>query len=93
MNDSWKQDPRIKNMDKRKLDLLDSFAGRISQMPKNQLFHAVMELNLEAQKSGIQFSDQETELLAEILTGKLSPDQKQKLDTLRLLSRRLAGQK
>ena len=93
MNQSWKNDPRLKDMDPRKLDLLSSFATRIAQMPKNQLLSAFADLNLEAQKAGLTFTDQETQLIASILTGRLSPGEKRRLDTLRLHSKRLSRQK
>ncbi len=93
MNQSWKNDPRLKDMDPRKLDLLSSFATRITQMPKNQLLSAFADLNLEAQKAGLTFTDQETQLIASILTGRLSPGEKRRLDTLRLLSKKLSRQK
>lgn len=44
-------------------------------------------------KQGIQFSDQETAVIAEILTGHLSESDKKKLETLRLLSRKLSRKK
>lgn len=93
MNQSWKNDPRLRGMDPRKLELLTSFSARIAQMPKNQLLAAFADLNREAAKSGITFSDQETQLLASILTENLSSGEKRKLDTLRLLSKKLARQK
>ena len=93
MNQSWKNDPRLKDLDPRKLDLLSSFASRISQMPKVQLLTAFADLNLEAQKAGLAFTDQETQLIVSILTGRLSPGERRKLDTLRLLSKKLSRQK
>lgn len=90
---SWRNDPRLKGMNPKKLDLLVSFSNRITNMPKNQLLSAFMEFNQEAQKQNIQFSDQETAVIAEILTGHLSESDKKKLETLRLLSRKLSRQK
>ena len=54
---SWRNDPRLKGMDPKKLDLLVSFSNRIAHMPKNELLGAFMELNQETMKQGIQFSD------------------------------------
>ena len=85
MERSWKNDPRLKNMDRRKLDLLTSFADKIAKTPKEQLLSSFMELNLDAQKQGLQFTDPETGLLTE--------EDRKKLDTLRFLSRKLAWKK
>lgn len=93
MEQSWKTDPRLKTMNPQKLDLLISFSNRLSKMPKGQLLGAFVELNAEAQKKGIQFSDQETELITQILTENLPENEKKKLDTLRLLSQKLSRQK
>lgn len=89
---SWRNDPRLKGMNPQKLDLLVSFSNRIARLPKNQLLSAFMELNLETQKLGIQFSDQETAVIAEILTEHLSAGDRKKLETLRLLSKKLSQQ-
>ncbi len=93
MERSWKNDPRLKNMDRRKLDLLTSFADKIAKTPKEQLLSSFMELNLDAQKQGLQFTDQETGLLTDILTEGLPEEDRKKLDTLRFLSRKLAWKK
>ena len=93
MERSWKNDPRLKNMDRRKLDLLPSFADKIAKTPKEQLLSSFMELNLDAQKQGLQFTDQETGLLTDILTEGLPEEDRKKLDTLRFLSRKLAWKK
>lgn len=90
---AWRNDPRLAHMDPQKLDLLILFSNRIAQMPKSQLLGAFMDLTSEIQKKGLQFTDQETELIAEILTEHLSEGDKQKLDTLRMLSRKLSKQK
>lgn len=93
MEKSWKNDPRLQGMNPQKLDLLISFSNRLANMPKNQLLSAFVDFNLEAQKKGLQFTDQETELIAEILTENLPDSDRKKLDTLRLLSKKLSRQK
>ena len=87
MERSWMNDPRLKGMDSRKLKLLTAFADKIAKAQKGQLLNAFMELNLDAQKNGLQFTDQE------ILTEHLPEADKKKLDTLRFLSQKLAWKK
>ena len=93
MERSWMNDPRLKGMDSRKLKLLTAFADKIAKAQKGQLLNAFMELNLDAQKNGLLFTDQETGLLTEILTEHLPEADKKKLDTLRFLSQKLAWKK
>ncbi len=91
MDADWKNDPRLKAMDKEKVKLLEHFADRIKHTEKNQLMEAFMAMNLEAKQRGLQFNDKETNLIATILTSGMAPAEKKKLDTLRLLSKKLAG--
>lgn len=91
MDFNWKDDPRLKGMDAKKLEYLNEFADRVRQAPKDRLMATFLSLNMEASQKGIQFTDQETELLVSILTANMSPSEKKRLDTLKMLSRRLSG--
>lgn len=92
MEQSWKNDPRLKTMEPRKLDLLILFSNRLAKTPKGQLLGEFVNLNIEAQNKGLQFTDQETALITEILTESLPDSDRKKLDPLRLLSKKLSRQ-
>lgn len=89
MNSNWKQDPRLKNMNPNKLSMLTEFAKRVESAPKDQLFPTLMSLNAEASQKGIQFSDEETDLLISILSANMDPSERQRIESLRLLSKNL----
>lgn len=91
MNESWKQDPRVKTMHPEKIQFLTDLTTQIERTPKNQLTQKFLTLTLEANKRGISFSDQETDLLVSILSSYMSPADRGKIDTLRMLSRKLAS--
>lgn len=91
MDFNWKDDPRLKEMDAKKLGYLNEFADRVRKAPKDQLMATFLSLNMEASQKGIQFTDQETELLVSILTANMSPAEKKRLETLKMLSKRLGG--
>ena len=91
MDFNWKDDPRLKGMDTKKLEYLNEFADKVRQAPKDRLMATFLSLNMEASQKGIQFTDQETELLVSILTANMSPTEKKRLDTLKMLSKRLGG--
>lgn len=91
MNTDWKTDPRLKNMDPVKLDLLTRFAEDLNQKPKNQMMTAFLGLNQNAAAKGLYFNDQETELIVSILTEDMPPEEKQKLQTLKLLAKKLSA--
>lgn len=92
MNTNWKQDPRLKKMNPQKLSLLSEFAKRVETSPKDQLFPTLLNLNAEASQKGIQFNDEETDLLISIMSTNMNPNERKRIDTLRLLSKNLSRQ-
>ena len=50
MDNSWKQDPRLKAMNKDKLAMLTEFAERIEHSDKNNMMEAFMAINMEARQ-------------------------------------------
>ena len=93
MNTNWKQDPRLKGMDPQKLELLTTFAKEVYTTPTDQLMSSILTLNLQANEKGTHFSDQETDLLVSILSGGMSPAERKRMDTLRMISKNLAKRK
>ncbi len=90
MNFNWKQDPRLKNINPQKLSLLNEFAKRVETAPKDQLIPTLLNINMEAKQKGIQFTDQETDLLISIMSANMSPSERQRMDTIRMLSKNLS---
>lgn len=93
MNEDWKQDPKLKNMDVNKLNFLTSFAKKVETAPKDQIISSLLTMNMEAQKKGIRFSDQETDILVSILSSNMTPEDRKKLDTLKMLSKKLSSKR
>lgn len=91
MEMDWKNDARLKAMDKRKLDFLTEFAGRLEHSDKNKMAETFMALNLEARQKDIQFNDRETLLLVNILSANMAPEERKKVDMLKMLSKKLTG--
>lgn len=89
MDQSWKQDPRVKTMNAEKLKYLTELAVKIEKTPKKQLMPAFMSLTMDIKAKGIQFTDQETDLLVTILSANMSPEDRKKLDTLKMLSKKI----
>ncbi|MEY8337137.1 hypothetical protein AALB16_03775 [Lachnospiraceae bacterium 62-35] len=88
MND-WKKDPRLKEMDRKKLDMLDEFAEKVKQTPKNRLIPSLLTFSMEAQSKGISFSDSETDIIVSILAADMSPQERKKIDILKMFSRQI----
>ena len=91
MDTDWKQDPRLKNMDKKKLDFLTGFAERLKRADKNSMMETLASVNLEARQKGIQFNDEETSLLVSIISASMAPAERKKVDMLKILAKKLAG--
>ena len=87
MNEHWRQDPRLQGMNSQKLKYLADLAAQVEKTPKNKLLPLFMSIS--AGSSQMDFSDSETDLLVSILTADMSKEEKKKLDTLRMLSRKL----
>lgn len=80
-------------MDPQKLNLLTEFAKQVETSPKDQLMTTLLTLNVKANEKGIHFSDEETELLVSIMGAAMSPAERKRMDTLRMISRNLAKRK
>ena len=93
MTYDWKSDPRLQSMDPRKIQLLEEFAGQIAKTEKNNLLNAILSLNQRAASQGLRFDDQETSLIVSVLTASMGPSEEKKVETLRLLSKKLAGRR
>lgn len=90
-NKDWKQDPRLAGMNPEKLKYITDFAERITHLPKEQILPAFMAMQMETSGKNIHFSDSETELLVSIISADMPPAEKKKLETLRLLAKKLAA--
>ena len=60
-------------------------------MSKNQLIPALLQLQADAARNHIRFSNSETELLVSILSADMNPAEKKKLETLRFFAKKLAA--
>ncbi|MGN0158161.1 MAG: hypothetical protein ACI39W_03320 [Brotaphodocola sp.] len=90
-NHDWKQDPRLKNMDPSKLDYIVKLADQLQNTPKNQLIPAFLSLQAEIKQQKLDFSDAETELIISIITADMPPAERQRLETLKFLAKKLAA--
>lgn len=89
----WKQDPKLKGMDKNKLDLLEDFAERVKRTPQHRLLPSLVSFHMEAQAKGLVFSDQEAEIIVSILAADMPPNERKKIDMLKTFSRQFSEKK
>ncbi len=86
----WRKDPRLKNMDEQKLKYLTELAEKAGKTPRDKLLPLLM--GLASGNNGMNFTDQETDLMVSILCAGMSPAQRKQIETLRMLSQRLGRQ-
>ena len=53
MNDTWKQDPRLKSMNPEKIKFLTDFTEHLNQTPKDQMMARFLSLSAEARQKNI----------------------------------------
>lgn len=88
---NWKQDPRLRQMNKEKLDYILKFAEQMNTMSKDQIVPAFTAMQLDSRKKGIQFNNQESDLLMSILSTNMSPEEKKRMESIRALAQKMAG--
>lgn len=88
---NWQQDPRLAGMDPVKLQYIKKIADQISSMPKENLLPTLLTLQADAKKQQISFTDAETALLISIITARLPPDEKKKIELLHVMAKKLAA--
>lgn len=91
MDNNWKQDPRLKQMSKEKLDYLTDMAEHIKTLRKDQLLPAFASMQMEATKKGMSFNNDETELILSILSADMTPAEKNRLNSIRALAKKMAA--
>lgn len=89
MQQSWKNDPRLKGMDQGRLELLCQFAEELKTAPKDRKMDAFLPLNRRAAEKNLHFSPAETELLLTILTEDLPPEEKKRVQLIQNLASRM----
>jgi P pilus assembly chaperone PapD len=89
-SDSWQHDPRLSSMDPAKIKFLEEYSARIQKLPNDKKLPFLLSLQAEANRRNLQFSDTETLLLVNVLSTKLSPEQKNRIRMLQTLSKKMA---
>ena len=89
MDNDWKEDERLQNMDAGKLALLTKFAAELSGTAEDNRMGAFLELNRRMNQSGLTFTPSERELLFLILTERMSPEEQKKARLIKSLAGRL----
>ena len=76
-------DRRLKNMHPLKREILLRLSNSQSTMTPEQMLPQLMEINKELQKRDLSFSRSESEIVLDVLSEGMSPQEKQKINMIK----------
>lgn len=80
---SWLNHPAVKNIDPAKLALLVSFSESAKGKSPQSILPLLMQSNTKMQSENLTFSQDEQDLLVEVLTEGMSQEDKQKVKMIK----------
>lgn len=80
-------------MDPNKLAFLAQMTGDMKNQNKDSMFSFLMSAMTQAENQGIEFSDDETDLFLAEFTKNMSPQEKQRITTMRRMAAMFAQKK
>lgn len=92
-DNNWMNNPAFQNIDPQKLLLLSQILGQANTKSKEELLPFFLSASAKANSMGMSFSDSETDLIMSVLTEKMSPEEKNRVETMRKLAAILAKKK
>lgn len=80
---SWTNNPKMKNVDPRKLAILLELAKEAEGMPMDRLVPLLMNTNKKLKEQNLTFSKDESDIMIDILTKNLSPKEKKQFEMIK----------
>lgn len=88
--EKWSDHPEIKKIDPRKLALLEEFLKQSESKSKDELIPFFIAASSKASSMGYAFSNDETDLILNILKKDMTETDKSRVDTIRKLAKMMA---
>lgn len=82
---SWMDNPALKDLDTRKLAVIIELMNETEGKPLEKALPAIMKANMKLKSENLAFSQDESSLIFDLLTSKMSPEEKAKFTNLRKL--------
>lgn len=80
---SWTNNPKIRNIDPRKLTILLELVKEAEGKPMDKLVPLIMSTNKKLKEDNLTFTKDESDVMVEILTKNMSPKEKMQFELLR----------
>ena len=87
MDKNWQNDPKLKNMDRSKLEMLQSLAEQGNGKSPSDMLPFLMSAAAQGKNSGLNFSPDEISAVLEGLKAGKSPEEAAKIDRIVSLMR------
>jgi hypothetical protein len=80
---SWTNNPRLKNIDPRKMAILLELMKEAEGKPMDKLVPLLMNTNKRLQEQNLTFSKDESEVMIDILTRNMTPKEKSQFEMIK----------
>lgn len=80
---SWTNNPKLKNVDPRKLAILLELVKEADGKPLDKMMPLLMNTNKRLQEQNLSFSKDESDLMIELLTKSMNPKEKMQFEMIR----------
>lgn len=80
---SWTNNPKMKNVDPRKLAILLEVMKEAEGKPMDKLIPLLMNTNKRLNEQNLTFSKDESDIMMEILTKNMSPKEKAQFEMMK----------
>lgn len=81
-NNSWQNDPALKNLDLRKIAFISELSRQMNDLPADKMLPFLMAASQKSQSMNINFSDDETALILKVLSANMSPEERNRLEMM-----------
>ena len=93
MNNQWMEDPVLSGISKEKMDILTKIMEGSNGMEARQMLTYFIQESNKASQNGINFTNEETDAILNVLKQDMSPQEIQKIDTIKRMVNMLAKKK
>lgn len=80
---SWTNNPRLKNVDPRKLAILLELVKEAEGKPMDKLIPLLVNTNKKLQQQNMTFTKDESDIMIEILTRNMTPKEKVQFEMIK----------
>lgn len=90
MNEQWKSNPALKGIDATKLQFITELASQTQNTKKEALLPLLLGMTNKANSKGINFTNNETDLLVNILSANMSSEELKQLENIKKMAAMLS---